>query len=85
MVKTSNPHFSLFLEILKLDKISFIRLGDEHMEKIIDLTCEDARAHFLKGSSYFNNDIPNYLDFEPVLHAVDLVLNGNYFLSLIHI
>lgn len=79
MVKTSNPHFSLFLEILKLDKISFIRLGDEHMEKIIDLTCEDARAHFLKGSSYFNNDIPNYLDFEPVLHAVDLVLNGNYF------
>jgi hypothetical protein len=46
------------------------------MPKVIELTSTDARAHFLKGSSYFNGDFPKYLSFEPVLQAVAAVLNG---------
>ncbi len=47
------------------------------MRKIIDLSSEDARTYFLKGSSYFNSDIPHYISFEPILTAVDEVLSGN--------
>lgn len=46
------------------------------MPKIIDLSSADARAHFLKGSSYFNGDFPKYISFEPILQAVATVLNG---------
>lgn len=46
------------------------------MPKVIDLTCADARAHFLKGSSYFNGDFPKYISFEPILQAVAAVLGG---------
>ena len=46
------------------------------MPQIIELTGADARAHFLKGSSYFNGDFPRYISFEPVLQAVAAVLNG---------
>ena len=47
-----------------------------HMPKIIELASADARAHFLKGSSYFNNGLPNHISFEPILQAVSLVLAG---------
>jgi len=40
------------------------------MKKIIDLSNEDAKAHFLKGSGYFNHDLPPYLSFEPILKDV---------------
>jgi len=49
------------------------------MEKIIELSAEEAKKHFLKGSSYFNNDLPPYLSFEPILTEVEKVLNGNNF------
>lgn len=49
------------------------------MEKIIEFSAEKAKQHFLKGSSYFNNDIPLYISFEPILTEVDKVLNGNNF------
>ena len=49
------------------------------MKRLIDLSNEDAKAHFLKGSSYFNGDLPNYISFEPILSAVAAVLQGgNY-------
>jgi hypothetical protein len=49
------------------------------MKRLIDLSNEEARKHFLKGSSYFNADIPSYISFEPILTDVAAVLNGgNY-------
>jgi RNA-directed DNA polymerase len=47
------------------------------MKKLIDLTNEEARKHFLKGSSYFNLDMPNYISFEPILNNVVSILSGN--------
>lgn len=48
-------------------------------KRIIDLSNEEAKKHFLKASSYFNNQMPWYINFEPVLHEVISVLNdGNY-------
>lgn len=39
----------------------------------------EKRAHFLKGSSYFNGDMPRYISFEPILADVAHILNGgNY-------
>ncbi|KXK49206.1 MAG: Reverse transcriptase (RNA-dependent DNA polymerase) [Chloroflexi bacterium OLB13] len=52
------------------------------MTKLVDLSCEEARKHFLKGSSYFNADIPSYISFEPILNDVARVLDGNSFLEL---
>lgn len=46
------------------------------MPQIIELTSANARAHFLKSSSYFNGDFPRYISFEPILQAVSEVLNG---------
>ena len=49
------------------------------MKRLIDLSNEEARVHFLKGSSYFNGDLPRYISFEPILSEVASVLNGgNY-------
>ncbi|NQU05636.1 MAG: RNA-directed DNA polymerase [Calditrichaeota bacterium] len=46
------------------------------MKQLIDLNSEEAKQHFLKGSSYFNSDFPKYLDFTPILDAVNEVLAG---------
>ena len=46
------------------------------MKQLVELTNEEARKHFLKGSSYFNGDLPNYISFEPILTGVNGVLNG---------
>lgn len=46
------------------------------MKRLIDLTNEEAKEHFLKASSYFNADLPNYISFEPILKNVAQVLNG---------
>ena len=49
------------------------------MKKLVELSNEEARIHFLKGSSYFNGDMPGYISFEPILTDVAAVLNGgNY-------
>lgn len=49
------------------------------MKKLVELTNDEARVHFLKGSSYFNDDFPSYISFEPILSDVADVLNGgNY-------
>lgn len=49
------------------------------MKKLVELSHEEAKQHFLKGSSYFNSDLPSYISFEPILSEVDTVLNGNSF------
>jgi hypothetical protein len=51
------------------------------MKRLIDLTNEEAKKHFLKGSSYFNADIPNYISFEQILSDVDTILDGLYYLE----
>lgn len=49
------------------------------MKKLVELSHEEAGKHFLKGSSYFNADMPGYISFEPILTDVAAVLNGgNY-------
>jgi hypothetical protein len=49
------------------------------MTTLIELSNDEAKRHFFKGSSYFNADIPNYISFEPILSAVETVLGGNDF------
>ena len=51
------------------------------MKRLIDLSCDDARNHFLKGSSYFNGDLPSYVSFEPILSAVAGVLKEGSYLA----
>jgi RNA-directed DNA polymerase len=48
----------------------------EHMTRLVDLSNEEARKFFLKGSSYFNADLPPYISFEPILTGVATVLGG---------
>lgn len=49
------------------------------MKKLIELTNEEAKTHFLKGSSYYNGDLPSYISFEPIINNVATTLkNGNY-------
>ena len=49
------------------------------MKKLVQLSNEEVRKHFLKGSSYFNGDMPSYISFEPILTDVEAVLKGgNY-------
>jgi len=49
------------------------------MKRLIELTNEEAKKHFLKCSSYFNGDLPKYISFEPILTAVSEVMNGGSF------
>lgn len=44
------------------------------MKRLIDASHDDAKTHFLKGSSHFNGDFPEYICFEPILSAVSGVL-----------
>jgi len=46
------------------------------MKRLVELSYEEVRNHFLKASSYFNSDLPNYISFEPILIDVSNVLDG---------
>ena len=46
------------------------------MKHLIESSSDEARAHFLKGSSYFNGDLPRYISFEPILNEIASILNG---------
>ncbi len=49
------------------------------MKRLVELSSEEVKKHFLKGSSYFNGDMPSYISFEPILTEVEKALNGkNY-------
>lgn len=50
-------------------------LGDaQFMRRLVELSNEEAKQHFLKQSSYFNADMPSYISFEPILSDVDAIL-----------
>ena len=51
------------------------------MKRLIDLTNEEAKKHFLKESSYFNADIPNYISFEQILSDIDTILDGRCYIE----
>lgn len=51
----------------------------KHPLLLIELTNEEAKQHFFKCSSYFNNDLPKYISFQPILTAVSEVMNGRGF------
>lgn len=51
------------------------------MKKVTDLTAKEAKEFFLKGSSYFNTDLPNYISFEPVLNDVRAALGDGFYSS----
>lgn len=51
------------------------------MKRLVDLSNEEAKKHFLKGSSYFNGDIPSYISFEPILTDVTTVLSGGSYIA----
>jgi len=47
------------------------------MKSILSISGNEAKQHFLKGSSYFNGDFPDYISFEPILKSVEILLKGN--------
>lgn len=47
------------------------------MKKIIDMSADDAKKYFLKSSSYFNMNLPEYFDFSDLLDDVESKMNGN--------
>lgn len=49
------------------------------MKKLVELSNEEAREHFLKSTSYFNADMPSYISFEPILNNVVEVLSGRFY------
>ena len=46
------------------------------MKKLTELNNEEAKEHFLKCSSFFNGDLPNYISFKPIISKVSEILNG---------
>jgi len=52
------------------------------MKRLIDLKSDEAKSHFLKGSSYFNGALPYYISFEPILKDVAGVLKGRRYTDL---
>jgi RNA-directed DNA polymerase len=48
-------------------------------KKLADCTPAEAKAYFLKGSTYFNSDLPTYFGFDTFLAELDAVMAGrNY-------
>lgn len=60
------------------------RLGARgvNMRSILDLSADEAKQYFLKGSSYFNADFPPYISFEPILKGVVDILKGQDYTSV---
>jgi RNA-directed DNA polymerase len=46
--------------------------------RVIDLTNEAAKEFFLKGTSYFNNELPEYIGFDTILKEVATLLPESY-------
>ena len=51
------------------------------MKRLVDVTNDEAKKHFLKGSSYFNQDLPDYINFEPILKSVADVLGKKSYID----
>lgn len=52
------------------------------MKRLVELSCEEEKKYFLKNKSYFNIDMPKYINFEPILADVASVLNGETYAQL---
>lgn len=46
------------------------------MKRVIDLSANDARKHFLRQSSYLKEELPDYISFAPMLNGVAKILDG---------
>ncbi len=46
------------------------------MRSVLELSGTQAKHHFLKGSSYFNADLPWYLGFDAILKDVEGIVSG---------
>jgi hypothetical protein len=57
------------------------REGETEVKRLIDLPHGEALKHFLKGSSYFNSDLPQYISFEPILSGVAEAMGGGSFMQ----
>lgn len=51
------------------------------MTRVTDLNASDAAAHFLKGESYFRDDLPPYISFERLLEHASDALSGTSVLA----
>ena len=47
------------------------------MKKVIDMSAQEAKKYFLKSTSYFSMNLPEYFDFSDLLNDVELKINGN--------
>lgn len=49
------------------------------MKTLGQVSSAEAKSYFLKNKSYFNGDLPTYIDFAPLLKNIDKILHGvNY-------
>jgi hypothetical protein len=51
----------------------------DRMKYLLNASPEEAKAHFLAGSSYFSGDLPEYISFEPILNGVAEILKGGHY------
>lgn len=51
------------------------------MRRLVDLTNDEAKEHFLKGSSFFNGDFPSYISFEAILNDVEQIMSGRSYVD----
>lgn len=49
------------------------------MKFLVNFSSKEAKSFFLKGSSYFNGDFPEYISFEPILSDVAKLLGSKSF------
>lgn len=54
-----------------------IRTDPTKARKITDLSYDEAKKHFFKRNSYFDNELPKYIDFEPILNDILEIINKN--------
>jgi hypothetical protein len=53
------------------------------MKRVIDLSAEDAKKYFLKQSSYFREDFPGYISFQPIIDDVSNAMGGKAYLDFL--
>lgn len=51
------------------------------MARVIDLSAESAKEHFLKQTSYLKEELPDYINFGPILQKVSEILKGSHEIS----
>ena len=46
------------------------------MKPLSEVSSAEAKSYFLKNKSYFNGDLPTYINFSPLLIKIDKILDG---------